>query len=104
MLVPAASQLATNSSVQSTTGADAQIIEANSERNAIEVQAATANSAAVFLTLVAPATTTPAASAASAHVELAAGQTWPGLVGGTLWLGRVRAFSAAAQVVRITEV
>jgi hypothetical protein len=103
MLDVETSALAPASSVSQATGADAQIVEANPTRNGVEIQAANVNSAPVFLTLVQPGATTPAASAASAHIELAAGQTWPGLVTGTLWTGRVRAFSTAAQVVRIVE-
>lgn len=103
MLAVATEQLGSNAAVVKATGADAQIVEANSERNGLEIQASNANTAPVFLTLVQPNATTPAASATSAHVELAAGQTWPGTVGGVLWLGRVRAFSAAAQNLRIME-
>lgn len=98
------SSLGTNTSASQATGADAQIVESNSERNGLIIQAANVNSAPVFLTLVAPATVVPAASAASAHIELAAGQSWTGRVTEVVWTGRVRAFSTAAQVVRITEV
>lgn len=104
MLTTETAALEPASNVQQATGADAQIVEANSERNGLEIQAANANTAPVFLTLVAPGQVVPAASATSAHVELAAGQSWTGTVSGTLWTGRVRAFSAAAQNVRIIEV
>lgn len=103
MLQVETSQLTAQSNPNVATGADAQILEANSERNGLEIQAAGANTGTVFLTLVTPGQSTPAASATSAHIELNAGQTWPGTIGGVLWTGRVRAFSAAAQVVRIAE-
>jgi hypothetical protein len=105
-LVNAASALGAASTVQVATGADAQVVEANSERNGLVILAPNANSAPVFLTLVAPGQTTPAASAASAHIELAAGQSWTSAQGsgdGLVWLGRVRAFSVAAQNLRIRE-
>ncbi len=105
-LITSTSALAPASSVQVATGADTQAVEANSERNGLIIQALNANSAPVFLTLVQPNATTPAASAASAHVELAAGQTWSSVQGsgdGVVWLRRVRAFSTAAQNLRIRE-
>ena len=99
MLIVETSALGPASNAQQATGASAQIVPLNTERNGLQIKAAKANTATVFLLLGAGT-----ASATSFHIGLEAGESWVGLISGVLWTGPVQAFSAAAQVVTIIEV
>ena len=61
------------------------------EHNGILVSADSANTAVTYL-LLGPGTVSPT----NWHIALPAGQAWDGTIGGTVWRGRISAYSAAA--------
>ena len=92
MLDVETSSLTAASSTGATITADAQLVADNSERNGLRISNLGATNA-LYLTLVAPGATTPAASATTAHVVVPAAGSWDGRVSGVLWTGCVRGFS-----------
>lgn len=61
------------------------------EHNGILCSADSANTAVTYL-LLGPGT----ASAGNWHIALPAGQAWDGTIGGTVWRGRISAYSTGA--------
>lgn len=83
-----------------TGGASAQLIAANQNRNGLQVTVDPgAGAVNVYLLLG-----TGTASATNFHIGLAAGGSWDGTVGTSVWRGAVQFFSAGTPKVGVAEV
>lgn len=96
-LVTATDALTAASTTSAVSGASAQLIAANTERNGLRVSVDPAGAAPVYLLLGAGT-----ASATVFHVALAAGGFWDGLVSHVVWRGAVQVFGTGARVA-VTE-
>lgn len=92
-LIRATDALTASSTTSAASGASAQLIVANTERNGLRVQVDPAGAGPVYLLLG-----TGTASATVFHVALSAGGSWDGQVSEVVWRGAVQAFGTGARV------
>lgn len=93
-LIPAAESLTPSTTTSAVSGASAQLIGPNPERNALSVQVDSAGAGPVYLLLG-----TGAASATVFHVCIPAGVIWNGRISDVLWRGAIQVFGTGARVV-----
>lgn len=92
-LVTATDALAAGTTTSAASGASAQLIGANTERNGLRVAVDPAGTGPVYLLLGAGT-----ASATVFRAALSPGQFWDGLVSHSVWRGAVQFFGTGARV------
>lgn len=92
-LVTATDALTAASTTSVASGATAQLIAPNTERNGLEVTVDPAGVGPVYLILG-----TGPASATVFHKALGPGGVWPGTIGGVVYRGAVQVFGTGARV------